>query len=242
MRTNTSKKRGLVEKIFSLKQTEEGFNRPYRTIIALLQESGYGNVSLGTLSYHLGKGQKEKTLETSKKRQEGICSKVHGFIYDKRKPYQESVYKIGPVRKKARGFVNGPRRGNYKINKAALEHPHQKVWTYISKVFPGIKSEKEPIHAVNQWTGELDYEEGKPVLFPYMRCKLNGEICNVKGNDVHTDHIDGNRLNNSIENFSFVSGICNVMKSQMNYKQFYSMLCKIKTNLERYKELWNGQE
>jgi len=242
VRTNTSKKRGLVEKIFSLKQTEEGFNRPYRTIIALLQESGYGHVSLGTISYHLGEGQKEKALEINKKRQEGICSKVHGFIYDKRKPYQESVYKIGPVRKKARGFVNGPRRGNYKINKAALEHPHQKVWTYISKVFPGIKSEKEPIHAVNQWTGELDYEEGKPVLFPYMRCKLNGEICNVKGNDVHTDHIDGNRLNNSIENFSFVSGICNVMKSQMNYKQFYSMLCKIKTNLERYKELWNGQE
>ena len=242
MRTNTSKKRGLVEKIFSLKQTEEGFNRPYRTIIALLQESGYGHVSLGTISYHLGEGQKEKALEINKKRQEGICSKVHGFIYDKRKPYQESVYKIGPVRKKARGFVNGPRRGNYKMNKVALEHPIQKVWTYIGKVFPGIKSEKEPIHAVNQWTGELDYEEGKPVLFPYMRCKLNGEICNVKGNDVHTDHIDGNRLNNSIENFSFVSGICNVMKSQMNYKQFYSMLCKIKTNLERYKELWNGQE
>ena len=64
------------------------------------------------------------------------------------------------------------------MNKASLKHPHQKVWTYIGKVFPGIKSEKEPIHAVNQWTGELDYEDGKPVLFPYMRCKLNGEIYN----------------------------------------------------------------
>ena len=240
MRTNTSKKRGLVEKIFSLKQTEEGFSRPYRTIIALLQESGYGNVSLGTISYHLGKGQKEKTIETNRKRQEGICSKVHGFIYDKRKPYQKSVHKIGPLRKKARGFVNGPRRGNYKMNKALLKHPHQKVWTYIGKVFPGIKSEKEPIHAVNQWTGELDYEDGKPVLFPYMRCKLNGEIYNVKGSDVHADHIDSNRLNNSIENFSFVLGTCNVMKAQMNYKQLYAMVCKIKTNLERNKKFWNG--
>jgi len=240
VRTNTSKKRGLVEKIFSLKQTKEGFNRPYRTIIALLQENGYGNVSLGTISYHLGKGQKEKALEINKKRQEGICSKVHGFIYDKRKPYQKSVHKIGPLRKKARGFVNGPRRGNYKMNKALLKHPHQKVWTYIGKVFPGIKSEKEPIHAVNQWTGELDYEDGKPVLFPYMRCKLNGEIYNVKGSDVHTDHIDSNRLNNSIENFSFVLGTCNVMKAQMNYKQLYAMVCKIKTNLERNKKFWNG--
>ena len=138
MRTQTSKERGLPEKILFLRETAP--RRSYRKIKAILEQEGYGNVSLGTIAYHLGEGQKEKTLETSKKRQEGICSKVHGFIYDERKPYQKSVYKIGPVRKKARGFVNGPRRGNYKINKAALEHPHQKVWTYIGKVFPGIKS------------------------------------------------------------------------------------------------------
>ena len=240
MRTNASKKRGLVEKIFSLKQTKEGFNRPYRTIIALLQESGYGHVSLGTISYHLGEGQKEKTIEINRKRQEGICSKVHGFVYDKRQPYPESVYSLSPIRKKARGFVNGPRRGNYKMNKAALEHPNQKVWAYISKIFPGIKSEKEPIQALNQWTKQPDYEEGQPVRFPYMRCKLSGDLYNAKGNDVHADHVDGDRLNNSIENFSFISGVCNVMKGQMTYKQLYQLICKVKINLEKYKEFWNG--
>ena len=246
MRTNTSKKRGLVEKIFSLKQTKEGFNRPYRTIIALLQESGYGNVSLGTISYHLGKGQKEKTIETNRKRQEGICSKVRGFIYDKRQPYREPAYKIGPIRKKARGFTYGAKalrkKATYKVNKNALKHPNRKVWDYIGKVFPGIKSEKDKVQAVNQWTGELDYEDGKPLLFPYMRCKLSGDIYNAKGSDVHADHIDGDRLNNSIENFSFVSGRSNVMKGRMSYKEWYKEICKIATNLERYKELWNGQE
>ena len=92
MRTQTSKERGLPEKILFLREIEP--RRSYRKIKAILEQEGYGNVSLGTISYHLGKGQKEKALEINKKRQEGICSKVHGFIYDERKPYQESVYKI----------------------------------------------------------------------------------------------------------------------------------------------------
>ena len=171
MRTQTSKERGLPEKILFLRETEP--RRSYRKIKAILEQEGYGSVSLGTISYHLGKGQKEKTIETNRKRQEGICSKVHGFIYDERKPYQKPVYKIGPIRKKARGFTYGAKalrkKATYKVNKNALKHPNRKVWDYIGKVFPGIKSEKDKVQAVNQWTGELDYENGKPLLFPYMR-------------------------------------------------------------------------
>ena len=73
-----------------------------------------------------------------------------------------------------------------------------------------------------------------------MRCKLSGDIYNAKGSDVHADHIDGDRLNNSIENFSFVSGRSNVMKGQMSYKEWYKEICKIATNLERNKKFWNG--
>ena len=72
-----------------------------------------------------------------------------------------------------------------------------------------------------------------------MRCKLSGEVRNAKGSSVHADHIDGDRLNNHIDNFSFVSGTPNIMKGQMTYKQLYRMVCKIKTNLEKYRKYWD---
>ena len=244
MRTQTSKERGLPEKILFLSKTLEGFKRPYRNIQSILKQEGYGKVSLGTICYNLCKGQKEKTININKKRQEGICSKVHGFIYDKRKPYKPFVYKIGEIRKKARGFTYGAKilrkKATYQTNKNALKHPNQKVWVYIGKVFPGVKSEKDSAQAVNQWTGKPDAEDGKPLMFPHMRCKIDGEIYNAKGSNVQADHIDGDRLNNHVDNFSFISGVCNMMKGQMSYKQLYEKICKIKTNLERYKELWNG--
>jgi len=120
-----------------------------------------------------------------------------------------------------------------------LKHPIQRVWVYIGKVFPGIKSEKESIPAVNQWTGEPDFENGKQLMFPYMRCKLSGEVRNAKGSDVHADHIDGDRNNNHIDNFSFVSDVCNYMKGRMTYKELYFMICKVKTNLEKYEKYWS---
>lgn len=237
-RTNASLERGIGDKVIVLRQ--QGKN--YREIT---EELG---ISKGTVAYHIGQGQKEKMKEWNRKRQEGICSKVHGFIYDKRKPYKPFVYTLGEIRKKARGFTYGVHALNrkkgttYQMSKKLLKHPNQKVWAYIGKIFPGIKSEKEPIQALNQWTKQPDYEEGQPVRFPYMRCKLSGDLYNAKGNDVHADHMDGDRLNNSIENFSFISGVCNVMKGQMTYKQLYELICKVKINLEKYKEFWNGQE
>ena len=200
-------------------------------------------MSKGSVAYHCGEGQKEKTKESNKRRQEGICSKVHGFIYDERKPYRPFIHTLGPIGKKARGFTYGrhvlSKKSSYRDNKNALKHPLQKVWTYIGKVFPGIRSERDGIQAVNQWTGEPDFENDKPLMFPYMRCKISGEIYNAKGNDVHADHIDGDRLNNSIENFSFISGVDNAMKGQMTYKQFYEKICRAKTNLEKYRKYWD---
>ena len=235
MRTKTSKQRGVKEKILALRQEGHSYNSIMKEV----------NVSKGTISYHLGEGQKEKTLSRQAKRKEGICNKVHAFIYTPRKPYNAKPYTLGPIRKKARGFVYGvhalSKKASYQDSKKTLKHPNQKVWAYLGKIFPGIKSEKDAIQAVNQWTGKLDYtDDGKPLMFPYMRCKISGEIYNAKGSDVQADHIDGDRLNNSIENFSFVHSVCNYMKGQMSYKQLYEKVCKIKTNLERYKELWNG--
>ena len=236
MRTYTSKNRGVKEKILNLRK--EG--HPYSLI------SKEADVSKSTVCYHVGKGQKEKTLSRQAKRKEGICGKVHAFIYTPRKPYNAKPYTLGPIRKKARGFVYGvhalSKKASYQDSKKTLKHPNQKVWAYIGRIFPGIKSEKDTLQAVNQWTGDLDQHEGKPLMFPYMRCKISGEIYNAKGSDVQADHIDGDRLNNHIDNFSFVHSVCNYMKGQMSYKQLYEKICKIKTNLEKYKEFWNGQE
>ena len=66
------------------------------------------------------------------------------------------------------------------MNQLKLKHPILKVWTYLGKIWPGIRSENESIPAVNQWTGELDYEDGKPIVFPNMRCKLSGNIIMLK--------------------------------------------------------------
>ncbi len=214
MRTNTSLQSRKKERILELRSQ----NYTYREIQKMIP-----GLSKGSIAYHCGEGQKEKTREVNRKRQEGICSKVHGFIYDKRKPYQPPIYKLGEIRKKARGFTYGvhvrSKKATYKANKDMLKHPIQKVWAYIGP----------------------DFEDGKPLVFPYMRCKLCGEVHNAKGNDVHADHIDGDRLNNHIDNFSFVHGDCNYMKGQKIYKQFYEKICKIKTNLEKYIKYWNKE-
>ena len=228
MRTNLSVKEGKPERILELRKRGYSYNE-------IKAKTGY---SKGTISYHVGEGQKEKTKTRTEKFREGICRKVAAFIYDRR-PYSESIYSLSPIRKKAKGFVYGYRKGAYKMNQSKLKYPFKKVWTYLNKIWPGIRSEKESIHAVNQWTGELDYEKGEPVCFPNMRCKLSGNIYNAKGNNIHSDHIDGDRLNNSIENFSFIFGLINTMKCRLNYKQFYYGICKIKKNMEQYREFWD---
>ena len=224
MRTNLSIREGKSEKILELRKKGYSYDK-------IKKETGF---SKGSMSYHLGKNQKEKSRIRVQKFRKGICRKVASFIYDRR-PYSESIYSLSPIRKKARGFVNGPRRGNYKMNKSKLKHPVKKIWTYLGKIWPGVKSEKEPIQAVNQWTGELDYEDGKPVVFPYMRCKLSGNIYNAKGSDIHADHMDGDRLNNSLNNFSFIFGLINIMKNRMTYKQFYN----VRRLFLKEKQLWN---
>ena len=229
MRTNLSVKEGKPEIIFELRK--KGY-----TYDEIRAQTGY---SKGTMSYHLGEGQKEKTKIRAQKFRKGIRGKVASFLYGRR-PYAELIYSLSPIRKKARGFVYGAKRGEtYQMNKSKLKHTSKKVWNYLDKIWPGIKSEKESIHAVNQWTGELDYEKGEPVRFPNMRCKLSGNIYNGKGNNIHSDHIDGDRLNNSVNNFSFILNIINMMKGQMNYKQFYKAVCKIKKNMEQYREKWD---
>ena len=202
MRTNKSIKEGKTEKIIELRNKGYSYGQ-------INKETG---ISKSSISYHAGTGQKEKSLEKQRRQNGGFKRKVWGFIYSSKKPKKPFVYKTTKLRKKGREFFYGDKRRKSGQN---MKIKQPKIWQYWGKVFPGIISEEEEVQAVNQWTGKLDYHEnGKPILYPYVRCKLTDEIINVKGNNVHIDHADGDRTNNTIENFTIVKNWANQMKSE----------------------------
>ena len=172
MRSNKSIKEGKKEIIIDLRN--KGYS--YRQI---RNETGISN---GSISYHAGEGQKEKTIERSERQRKGFKRKVWNFIWGERKktPKKPFVYGTTEIRKKGREFFYGDKRRkagqNMKIKKP-------KIWIYFGKLFPGITSKEKEVQAVNQWTGELDYyDNGEPIMFPFVRGKLTGEIVNIKDN------------------------------------------------------------
>jgi len=203
VRTNKSIREGKAEKIIELRNKGYSYDQ-------INKETGF---SKSSISYHAGAGQKEKAKKRHEKRSEGFKRKVFGFIYPSRKPKKPFIYKTTEIRKKGREFFHGDGR-RISTNNMIVKEP--KIWQYFGKVFPGITSNTKEgeIQAVNQWTGEKDYyENGEPIMYPCVRCKLTDEIINILGNDIHVDHADGNRMNNSIENFTIVKKWANQMKS-----------------------------
>tara|TARA_R100001369_G_C3258334_1_gene157571 strand:+ start:79 stop:762 length:684 start_codon:yes stop_codon:yes gene_type:complete len=227
MRTNKSIREGKSEKIIELRKKGYSYGK-------IKNETGYGKASI---SYHCGEGQKEKSLARLRRQNEGFKRKVWGFIYSKRKEGQPFVHTYTHIGKKGRHFFYGdPRR---KISRTNMIIKEPKIWIYFSKVFPGItsKSKHGEVQAVNQWTGKLDYyEDGKPIMYPYVKCKLTDEIVNVEDSYVHVDHIDGNNKNNSIENFSFVTRQANAAKAECKgYGETEKLMNKILTTIRKYK-------
>ncbi len=224
MRTDKSIREGKAEKIIELRNKGYSYGQ-------INKETGF---SKSSISYHAGAGQKEKAKKRHEKRSEGFKRKVFGFIYPSRKPKKPFVYSTAELRKKGRSFLHGDDRRKYKV---MVKEP--KIWQYFGKVFPGITSrtEEDEIQAVNQWTGELDYyDDGRPVMYPYARCKLTNNIHNVEGNNVHVDHADGNRINNSIENFTFVINWANIAKGECkSYEEVEEKLTKILETIKKYK-------
>ena len=119
-----------------------------------------------------------------------------------------------------------------------------KIWQYFGKIFPGItsKTKEGEIQAVNQWTGKPDYyDDGKPIMYPYVRCKLTDEIINATRNDAEVDHADGDRRNNTIENFTIVTKYANAAKAECtSYEEVEKKLSKIIATIKKFKALWNG--
>jgi len=221
-RTNKSIKDGKKEKIFELRSHGYSYGE-------IQKVTGF---SKSAISYHLGDGQKEKCLERNKKLQRGVFRKTrdfHNSSRGERGEYKDvEVTRIQHVRKKARIFMyghKGKRKGTYYMHKNKLTYQGGVIWDYLDRIWPGISlkkvEEKAEMQAVNQWTGELDFEDGKPIMFPMVRCKLSGEVVDAELSNIHCDHIDGNRLNNHPDNFSFVKARFNALKAQDKYDELY---------------------
>tara|TARA_R110000764_G_scaffold74252_1_gene150815 strand:- start:24 stop:698 length:675 start_codon:yes stop_codon:yes gene_type:complete len=224
MRTSKSIREGKSEKIIELGKIGYSYGQ-------INKETGY---SKSSISYHLGEGQKEKAKKRHEKRSKGFKRKVFGFIYSSRKPKEPFVYKTSEIRKKGREFFYGDKRRK-SSQYTTVKQP--RIWQYWGKLFPGITSKEEEVQAVNQWTGKPDfYDNDEPIMYPYVRCKLTDEIVNVKGNDIHVDHADGDRTNNSIENFTVVKNWANMVKGECkSYKEVEEKLTKILTTIRKYK-------
>ena len=92
---------------------------------------------------------------------------------------------------------------------------------------------------VTGFYAELDFEDGKSIMFPFVRCRLSGEIIDAELSNSSVDHIDGNRNNNRLDNFSFVSDKFNRMKSNFSHKLLYRMCEKFIKIYRKYHETQN---
>jgi len=225
VRTHKSIRDGKAERIKELRKKGYSYGQ-------IKKETGYGK---GSISYNLGEGQKEKNLERLRKQSGGFKRKVWGFIYPSRKPKKPFVYKFSELRKKGREFFYGDDR-RIDLNSMIVKQP--KVWQYFGKIFPGITSKEKNVQAVNQWTGKPDYyDDSRPIMYPYVRCKLTDEIINATRNDAEVDHADGDRRNNTIKNFTFVVKYANAAKAECtSYEEVDKKLSKIIATIRKYNE------
>ena len=225
MRNNLSIKRQIKENVFKLR--EEG--RSYK---AIAKELG---CSKGTINYHLSEGAAERVKSRLGRIE---WRKLWRFCYENGKNTNKPPYTESLIRKKGRAFLYG-RKGKRMTRKdrMGLKHKTTKIFQCLDRIWPGIKKEKEVYQAVNQWTGRPDfYDDGAPIMTPYVRCKLTDEIINVKGNDVQVDHVNGDRTDNSIDNFSFVKDWANAMKSDVkSYDELEKRLETVLKTIRKYK-------
>ena len=233
MRNNASIARQLKEKILDLRKN----NLSYREIASKL------SCSKSTINYHLSEGAAEKIKSREGRRE---WRKIWRYVYEKGKPKKEFIYKESLLRKIGRAFLYGPSRNKIRRNRMGLKHKNTKLLDCLKLLWPaltkqGMTKENDPQQAVNQWTGELDYyDDGTPIMTPYVRCKLTDKIINVKGNNAHTEHVNGDRTDNSPKNFSMTQDWANQMKHDApSYKILFERIEKIRNTLLKYREVWD---
>ena len=121
-------------------------------------------------------------------------------------------------------------------NKEKLEHKGISVKDCLNEIWPGIEvNEKTPKQSLHPHTKEWDhYADGTPIMSPYTRSAITGNVINAKSNLTEVDHRDSNRMNNHPSNFSFSERYANMMKGELTYKELYERVCRVKEFLEKY--------
>ena len=233
MRSNTSIARQLKEQILDLRKN----NFSYKEIASKI------GCAKSTINYHLTEGAAEKIKSREGRRE---WRKFWRYVYERGKPKKPFIYKQALLRKLSRAFLYGPSRSKIRRNRMGLKHKNTKLLDCLKLLWPaltrdGMTKENDAKQAVNQWTGELDYyDDGKPIMTPMVRCKLSDKIINAKGNDIHTDHINGDRTDNGPENFSLVQRDFNHMKSDIkNYKILLEKVETLRNTLLKYRHVWD---
>ena len=125
---------------------------------------------------------------------------------------------------------------HYHLTEGSVDKIRTKIFQLLDKIWPGMVKENDSFQAVSQWTGKPDfYDDGTPIMTPYVRCKLTNEVIDVKNGSTHADHVDGDRTNNSIENFSAVVGWSNQMKSESpGYYEMADRMITILNNIRKH--------
>ena len=232
MQNKVSQKRNLREAVY--KYFKNGVPiKKYREIAA---EVG---CTIGMINYY--KNPTEACIKIRERSGRDEWNKVWNFIYRDRGDYEEVEETFNtPLRKKGRSFLYGVKKlkegETYMSNKNKLLHKGVKIKDCLDQVWPHIQvNEKVSKQSVHPWTKQLDfYDDGRPIMSPWTRSTITGDIINAKSNLVEVDHKDGNRLNNHPSNFSFTERYANGMKNQLSYLELINKVEKIAEFLKRY--------
>ena len=227
MRSETSIKRGLKEQIIFLR----GKGLSFKNIAKQL------NCSTGTISYHISKGQKEKTDIRRDKLREGLGYKILRFknSWNQRnyiRNYDNHTKQVDDIRNKLKSFMHGNKKRKNRLN---IEKPNYRPLDLWRKIWTNFQQNNKNVQAVNQWTNKLDFDENnQPILYPYVRCRLTDVIINAV-TESHIDHINSNPCDNSFENFSIVHKLANQAKTSMDNQELYVFCLNYVNVFEKYK-------
>lgn len=157
--------------------------------------------SIGTISYHCGVGQKEKTRGRNRKRNKNVLlSKVDGFIYKK---YEKPI-----VRKK-----------EFKNKKDVVEG--------IRKFQKRDNSVKKLVN--KQLKKTFSWEDVVNKFGENTVCYLSGEKINLYVNNYQLDHVipSSRKGDNSFDNLGILHEIVNQMKGNLTPEELVEWCKKI---------------
>lgn len=172
--------------------------------------------SKGTLAYHYGEGQKQKTANRRKQLRSTdfgkFLNKVSSFKNKKSKSNYSPSLVMSPLdrfRNKVKNFKRKGKKNGWKMD---------------------VQNNYDTRDVIDRlWPNGISACGNK---FPFIKCYLTGELVNVTDTDTHLDHIDPTK-GNELDNIGVTQKYANQMKSDMSVDELVQMCKKIINHLER---------